>query len=444
MAEPLTVTALTYAIKSHLESSFTQVLVRGEITNFKEQSSGHFYFTLKDEGAQISCALFKGNARLLTRLPKGGEQVVLSGEISLYSPRGTYQIIVRELQYLGIGELLLKFHELKTKLEKRGWFDAKRKKPLPKNPKTIGVVTSPTGSVIQDILHILNRRYSSFHLILNPVRVQGEGAAQEIAAAIAQFNQYKLADVLIVGRGGGSLEDLWAFNEEIVAEAIYNSQIPIISAVGHETDFCLSDYVADVRAPTPSAAAEIVSEEKEQHVRHLLLTQKRLREIASSRIREAKHKIATLIKNPLIASPYNLLAKYSQILDETADEIHSCLKLQLAQKKLKLSSLQKQSQGLKPSLMIQSAKQKLNTWQKSLTHTLQNRIERRKEKLLQLSSHLQAIDPRNLLTKGYCILFSQKKESVILKLEDLQVEDKVRILVHEGEIGATVNTIKYD
>ena len=237
----LSVTELTSAIKAVIEPSFQGIAVKGEISNFKLQSSGHLYFTLKDAGSQISAVLFKGNAACLNKMPKEGDQVVAKGEISLYAPRGQYQIIVRELQFLGLGDLLLKLQQLKEQLQMRGWFDPAHKKKLPKLPKRIGVVTSPTGAVIQDILQVLTRRFAGFHVILNPVKVQGEGAAQEIAQAISDFNRLKLADVLIVGRGGGSIEDLWAFNEEVVAKAIFESDIPIISAVGHETDFTIAD-----------------------------------------------------------------------------------------------------------------------------------------------------------------------------------------------------------
>ncbi len=217
----LSVSELTSTIKRILEPNFSSICVRGEISNFKLQSSGHLYFTLKDDGSQISAALFRGNAARLSRMPKEGDQVIASGQISLYAPRGQYQIVVRDIQFLGVGELLLKLHELKNTLEKRGWFSTEYKKALPKFPRRIGVVTSPTGAVIQDILHVLKRRFSGFQVILNPVKVQGEGAAEEIAQAIQDINHHDLADLLIIGRGGGSIEDLWAFNEEIVAKAIF-------------------------------------------------------------------------------------------------------------------------------------------------------------------------------------------------------------------------------
>jgi len=274
----LTVSQLTNAIKMSLESMFPSIYLQGEITNFKVQTSGHLYFSLKDANAQIAAVMFAREASYLKTMPKAGDQVVIKGEINVYPPKGNYQLLVRELSFVGLGELLQRLEQLKVKLHQMGWFKAARKKPLPRYPKRIGVITSPTGAVIQDIINVLSRRFSGFSLLLNPVKVQGEGAAKEIAQAIEQFNRYQLVDVMIVGRGGGSLEDLWAFNEEIVAEAIYNSQIPIISAVGHETDHCIADYVADVRAPTPSAAAEIVIAEKAQQIEQLSLIKKRMQQ----------------------------------------------------------------------------------------------------------------------------------------------------------------------
>lgn len=421
MHEILTVSELTLAIKKKLEMQFPAVTVRGEISNFKEQSSGHLYFTLKDASSQISAVLFKGNTKGLTKLPKSGDQVIAQGEINVYAPRGNYQLIIRELQYQGLGELLLKLHELKTKLEAKGWFDKSRKKPLPQLPKTIGVVTSATGAVIQDILHVLNRRFASVHVILNPVKVQGEGAALEIAKAIEQFNQYKLADVLIVGRGGGSLEDLFAFNEECVASAIFHSQIPIISAVGHETDFSIADYVADVRAPTPSAAAEIVIAEKKHHTNYLEQMQQRLAQNIFNLIQVHRHKLNGIARQPAFSSPYAMLEIMAQKLDDLSEEITTALKQKVETKKIQFSALYKQIQLFKPPHQLAILRDKLN----------------------RLSSHLKAIDPRTLLTQGYGILFHEKNNCVILSSKDVQIGDSLRIRLCDGEIKTEVKEV-YD
>lgn len=412
----ITVSELTLAVKKHLETRFPSVRVQGEITNFKEQSSGHLYFTLKDAQAQISAVLFRGNAQGLTRTPKNGDQVVVQGELNVYPPRGNYQLIVRELQFNGIGELLLKLHALKTKLEGMGWFDKSRKKPLPKNPKTIGIVTSPTGAVIQDILNILSRRHAGFHLILNPVKVQGEGAAEEIAQAIDQFNQHGLADVLIVGRGGGSLEDLWAFNEEIVAQAIFRSKIPIISAVGHETDYAISDFVADVRAPTPSAAAEICMAASEEHLKALFHIDKQLIQTLLHFLKIRRQKLETLRKQPILSSPFAILGNAAQRLDDFSEELHFSLKRLVQSKGIELQAAKKRHQLLDPRIQVAHLRQKL----------------------FQLTAHLKAIDPKNLLKKGYSILFHENSGSVIFSSQELKAGDHVRLLLHDGQQKAQI------
>ena len=465
MQEILTVSQLTSAIKKQLESRFTGLFVRGEISNLKEQSSGHLYFTLKDQEAQLSAVLFRGDARSLKRSPKAGDQVVARGELSVYPPRGNYQMIVRELDFLGVGELLLKLHELKSKLEQRGWFSPELKKKLPKYPKTIGVVTSPTGSVIQDILNILNRRFSGFHLILNPVKVQGEGAAQEIAKAIDQFNQHQLADLIIVGRGGGSLEDLWAFNEEVVAEAIFRSRIPIISAVGHETDTCIADYVADVRAPTPSAAAEIAVAEKTQQLHFLSQSHSQLTFAVKSQLSQHHKVLERFQKSPAIRSAYTLLGGHFQRVDDLRNNLDIAIRQHFQHKHLQLLALSRQSHSLKPANQIQTLKQRLisidkalqgallqqisslkrhfdpETLRKQLIGSYQLHLHEKKNRLEQLVSHLRAIDPKNLLTKGYCILFQEKIDSVILSSQELTERQPVRIFMHDGIATAHIEEI---
>lgn len=436
--EVLSVTQLTSSIKKLLETRFPQVIVQGEISNLKEQASGHLYFTLKDKESQISAVLFRGHSRTMTRLPKSGDQVIIEGEINVYAPRGNYQLIARELKFMGVGELLLKLHALKAKLEALGWFDPKLKKPIPKFPKTIGVVTSSTGAVIQDILTILTRRYPGFHLILSPVRVQGEGAAQEIAAAIAEFNENRRADVLIVGRGGGSLEDLWPFNEEIVAAAIHASQIPVISAVGHETDFSISDFVADLRAPTPSAAAEIVSAGPAQVKEFLVQAERRVHNMLMSRVRENRSRLQGVLRHPRISDPLSLLMPFAQKMDTAQEELDQMMKNQLSTKRIHLSSLNKQTLALKPTAQLVNLKQKFQIGFRKLDPSFRNLIKQKRERLDKLVAHLKAIDPRNLLTKGYCILFQEKEDSVILSAKAVKADDRLAILLHDGKIHAKV------
>ncbi len=339
----LSVTQTTQAIKNQRETKFSVVSVQGEISNFKKQSSGHLYFSLKDAGAQISAVMFRGSTKLLKQIPKDGDHVIVKGEIGVYPPHGKYQLIAKELTLMGLGALLQKLEDLKIKIHKRGWFSKKHKKPLPKFPKRIGVVTSPTGAVIQDILNVLKRRFSGFHLILNPVKVQGDGAAQEIARAIEDFNKYDLADLLIVGRGGGSIEDLWAFNEEIVASAIFHSKIPIIAAIGHETDHTIADYIADIRAPTPSAAAELATTEKAASIDYLVQIQQRIGQAVHHLIRQSRHRMEGLLRHPLFRSPYALLGPYLQNLDDLRHHTDLSMRQLLQRYRLRLDAKNKQA-----------------------------------------------------------------------------------------------------
>lgn len=385
--------------------------------------------------------MFRGSATSLKTLPKDGDQVIIYGNLTVYPPSGKYQIVALELRYAGLGELLLKLEELKHKLHKRGWFSKKYKKPIPKFPKRIGVVTSPTGAAIQDILNILNRRFSGFHLILNPVRVQGEGAAKEIAQAINTFNTYNMVDVMIVGRGGGSIEDLWAFNEELVAEAIFNSRIPIISAVGHETDHCIADYVADVRAPTPSAAAEIVISEKTQQLHHLLQTQTRLNHAIQHQLRHYRHRLEGVLRLPYIKNPLALVWPWMQKLDDARQAADFAATAILKQKKLLLTSREKVLQSLKPTTQIAHFRHRFLSLKKQIDMACKRGIATRKDKLGHLTSALKSIDPKNLLSKGYSILFSEKERSVISSVRSVRKEQAVRVLLCDGEISSTVKEI---
>lgn len=461
-----TVSELTFAIKSRLEPEFRSISVQGEVSNLKKQASGHYYFSLKDKGSQLSCALFKRDAASLSKPIQDGNELILQGEISVYMPRGGYQLIVRQVQYSGIGKLLLKLHELKEALKQRGWLNPGSKKPIPKFPKKIGVVTSGTGAVIQDILHVLKRRFSGFHLILNPVKVQGEGAAQEIASAIEQFNQHQLVDVLIVGRGGGSLEDLWPFNEEIVAKAIFESTIPVISAVGHETDTSISDLVADLRAPTPSAAAEIVSAEQEQMVRYLTQIKERITQGLKQRVVYYRQRMNDLQKQPLFSRSYALLAEKMQSFDDLQEKYHIWTQYFLVQHKQNLCSIQKQLHSFNPNLYLSRVKNTLSYLQKRLDQSIYTHFLKKKNSFNPKKLHsdlsnllkkslidkkkniktcldmLTAIDPKNLLQKGYTILFSKTDNSIILSSNQVKKGDLVYALMKDGKVYTQIQEIK--
>lgn len=484
---PLTVSQLTRAIKHNLESTFPSIVLQGEVSNFKLQTSGHLYFSLKDEESQIAAVMFKQHAAHLKVIPKGGEQVVVKGDLNVYPPKGNYQLMVRELSYLGLGALLAQLEALKIKLHQLGWFKTSRKRPLPPYPRVIGVVTSPTGAVIQDIIHILTRRFPGFHLILNPVKVQGEGAAEEIAVAIEQFNTYRLADVLIIGRGGGSLEDLWAFNEEKVAAAIFHSHIPTISAVGHETDHCIADYVADRRAPTPSAAAEIVLPDREQLVQFLNQVRRRLQNHLLSIVKQGRYRLDKILSHPLYKTPLRLLEKRAQQIDDAEQRLRTLwnqIRIQyahaLSRMMLRLQSLPLQRSlatavgqiaRIRSSLdralvlLFGNKQQHLLALSAQLDRTIhqylyrcrtihalprmaqdasfhiKNKIEKLRQRLNTISTLLQAYHPHQLLARGYTILFDENRKHVIESSKALTVGQKARLLLADGELLISIDQI---
>ena len=354
----LTVTELTATIKKILESGFSTLHIQGEISNFKHQSSGHYYFSLKDENASIACVMFRQDALKFAETLKDGESISIKGSLTVYPQSGKYQIIVKEVQRTGLGELLLKLEQLKVKLHRLGWFKQTRKKSLPKMPKRIGIVTSPTGAVIQDILKVLKRRFSGLHIYLNPVRVQGEGAAAEIAKAIQEFNRHDLVDVMIVGRGGGSVEGLFAFNEEIVATAIYESKIPIICAVGHETDHCIAEYVADVRAPTPSAAAEMVIAEKVSYEKAIRQMEERLSLMLRMKVKRNAEKLQGLLKSPKLKNPFLFINTEWQKIDDLSEELQKSFIRFHKQKNFELQTM-KRLLALRPFPTVQNREKEL-------------------------------------------------------------------------------------
>jgi len=320
-SEPLSVSALTAQIKEILEDQVGEVSVAGEISNLRHQSSGHYYFTLKDEGSQIPCALFKGSALRLAVQPKDGAKVVAEGEVSVYAPRGAYQLIVRSLERAGKGDLHQRFEELKRKLQMEGLFAEERKREIPEFVERVALVTSPTGAAVRDAIHVLQRRCPRIQITVFGVKVQGEGAAEEVADAIGEIGRRKLADVVMVVRGGGSLEDLWAFNEEVVARAVAASPIPVISGVGHETDFTICDFVADVRAPTPSAAAEIVSRPDEDWQEEVQGWGERLAEAVIDFVEEKKRRLGDLAGSYVFREPGKMVEMSGQRVDELAVQL---------------------------------------------------------------------------------------------------------------------------
>ncbi len=394
-----TVEELTAYIKNLLDSdaNLNEIWVRGEISNLKYHSSGHIYFTLKDERSQLQCAMFRRDNKSLSFTLENGQKVISFGSIYVYEPQGKYELIVKDVQPDGLGALHLAFIQLKKRLEKEGLFADEHKKPIPKYPKRIGVVTSSTGAAIRDITKVLRRRYPLADVLVASVLVQGDGASASIVRAIQLMNQVPSVDVVIVGRGGGSLEDLWAFNEEIVARAIYDSRIPIISAVGHETDFTIADFVADLRAPTPSAAAEIVVPSKEELVKHIQSIEDRLIKSVCRIIEIYRERLLRITDSPVFKRPLDRINQNKQYLD---------------------------------------------TLTSRLSLSISNNIKLRKKCLEVLVGKLDALNPQAVLDRGYSITMKLPEEKILKMIAEVERGDKVKVVIRDGEMICHVENAK--
>src|SRR5579863_2502992 len=399
----LTVSELTARIRDLLTKNFTDVSVEGEISNCRAAQSGHFYFTLKDEKAQVRCVWFKQQMRGIKFRPEDGLKVSVRGSISVYEARGEYQIYVESLEPVGRGALQLAFEQLKKRLEAEGLFDASRKKPLPLLPNRIGVITSPRGAAVRDVVRILTRRFHNVHLIVYPVRVQGEGAAEEIAKALKFFNQKKLVDVLIVGRGGGSMEDLWAFNEEIVARAIADSEIPVISGVGHETDFTIADFVADVRASTPSAAAELVVQTRREFDKHIADLRETLAASIRFRMLELSRRVHELAGRRGFRRPLDLLHQQRQRADEMTSRLALGLRSRLEQSRKRFTALHLRIASFDFRVKIAAFRLRLEKRAADLGLRAERLLRSKRERLARLALQLEERSPLRVLERGYAI-----------------------------------------
>ncbi len=387
------VTELNNYVKRILEmdENLKNVFVTGEISNFKNHYSGHMYMTIKDEGGAIKAVMFSSYASRLKFVPENGMKVIIFGSVSLYNKDGSYQLYITDMQPDGLGALNLAYEQLKERLQNEGLFNLEFKKPIPKFPQKIGVMTAPDGAAVRDIFSVLKRRYPVAEIVFSPVAVQGASAAPEIAKAINLFNEQKAADVLIVGRGGGSLEDLWAFNEEVVARAIFQSEIPVISAVGHETDFTIADFVADLRAPTPSAAAELAVPD--------------IFELKSDLLGLKQH-LSVLMRNMIVAE------------------------------KEKVENFQKQITILSPSNKIKNSRQELSNLYEKAVNSVTLKMNEEKAKISLLSSKLNALSPLNVLSRGYSITYNN--DSPIKSVNDVKTGDNIKVRVTDGEFFAEV------
>lgn len=391
------VSGLTREIKYNLESTFREVRLEGEISNLNNHSSGHMYFSLKDENAQIGCVMWRSRNQDLFFTPQDGMKVVVLARLSVYEKRGIYQLDILQMKPAGLGELQLAFEQLKNRLHSEGLFSEEYKQGIPRYPECIGVITSQTGAALQDLVTVMRRRLPAIKIVLRSVRVQGDGAAADIANAIEEFNDFGGVDVLIVGRGGGSLEDLWAFNEEIVARAVFDSRIPVVSAVGHEVDFTICDFVADLRAPTPSAAAELVVPNKVEITARLNQAFENMAGVILETLRSYREKIASVRKSYAFHRPHDLLMQFSQRVDELS---------------------------------------------RNLQKTIAYQLDRRGQHLDSLSRRLGLLEHHNVLKRGYALCFRRSDNKLILKANELQKKDEIEVDFYRGKILGTVNQVE--
>lgn len=431
----LTVSQLNRQSKELLETYLHRVQVTGEISNLARPSSGHWYFTLKDQRSQIRCAMFRSRSQYVKFAPREGEQVLVSGAISLYEARGDYQLIVDRMESSGEGALKLAFEQLKEKLSSEGLFDSALKKPLPSHPKHIGVVTSPTGAAIKDIVTVLKRRFPALPISIYPTQVQGDMAATQIARAIEKANHDQLCDVLIVGRGGGSLEDLWPFNEEIVARAIYQSIIPIISAVGHEVDFSISDMVADLRAPTPSAAAELVSPDRFEYLGRLEQLSKRLQTTMGHRLNQHRFHLLQLVKR--LRHPQDRLQEAMQRLDVAEQRMQQAMQSKLSQHQQNIAHLSHRLKQKSPDRQVSTLNQQISQLQQRLSLAMGHKLTHLKQQLAQQANILNAVSPLSTLERGYSILTDNRGQAV-KSANAVKPGDKLNARLHEGALVCEV------
>jgi exodeoxyribonuclease VII large subunit len=392
-----TISDITKSVKELLEGSLVPCWVEGEISNWTAHSSGHCYFSLKDEKSQIRAVIWRGQRAGIMFKPEDGMKVHAYGAIKVYERGGNYQINVFKMQPEGIGALQLAYEQLKKKLSEEGLFDETRKKPLPEGITSVGVVTSPTGAALRDIVNVLKRRAPATQIILNPARVQGTGAAEEIARAIREFNEYGMVDILIVGRGGGSIEDLWAFNEEIVARAIAESELPVVSAVGHEVDYTIADFVADLRAPTPSAAAELVVSDQEEQQENLRLLVDRFISAAQYYFTSLSERMRSLAKVLEYHNPSDTVNQYMQRVDELTQRL---------------------------SLL------------------LQHQVDGKKNLLGQLLGKLDGLSPLATFNRGYSIVRCSDDKKVLKSVKQVSLSDMIEVLLNDGTLTGKIENIK--
>ncbi|ANE49041.1 exodeoxyribonuclease VII large subunit [Paenibacillus swuensis] len=436
----LSIKELNRYIKMKLESDpvLQDVWIRGEISNFTHHSSGHMYFTLKDKDSRIKSIMFSSYNQRLPFIPKEGTMVLARGNVSVYERDGNYQFYVTQMQPDGVGSLYLAYEQLKKKLEDEGLFAAHKKKPLPKYPKAIGVITSPTGAAVRDIMITLQRRHPSVPILLFPVLVQGKQAGASIAKAIDAMNRHGEVDVLIVGRGGGSLEELWAFNEEIVARSIYRSAIPIISAVGHETDFTIADFVADLRAATPTAAAELAVPHIAELTNQLANLRQRMRGGLLQQLTRKRERLGRMQRSPFFLHPRKHLLQHAERLDRLRDQLHYRASRRLGKAGERLAKSQRVLAGFNPREQVRFAKRRTEQAEQRLTQTMLGLHKQRRQALLSQIRHLDALSPLKVMQRGYSLVYDEQGSRLVKKVGDVQLGDLINVRLEDGRLQCQV------
>jgi exodeoxyribonuclease VII large subunit len=434
-----TVTELTLRVRDHLEAEFFEVWVEGELSNCRLWNTGHLYFTLKDSASQLRGLMFRSALRYLKFKPADGLRVVARGRISVYEPKGEYQLVCEHLEPQGLGALQLAFDQLKRRLQDEGLFDAARKRPLPALPRKIGVVTSLDGAAIRDIINVLRRRYANAHVVIRATRVQGEGAALEIARGLSAIRDVPGVDVVIVGRGGGSIEDLWAFNEEVVARAIAASPVPVISAVGHEADVTIADFVADVRAPTPSAAAELVVARKDEFSGRIDRLHERLVSAAHGRVQRLARRVHTASGRPAMAGYTSRLAMRGRYAAELGHALVQRARMAVSSRTRRVQTVQRQLDTLDLSRRLADVRTRLVSARGRLTTAVAERRHQSDAALRSCANRLETLSPLAVLGRGYAVCWNADRTHALRDAADVAPGQTVHVTLSRGEIEAKVS-----
>jgi exodeoxyribonuclease VII large subunit len=437
----LTVTELTVRVRDLLEMQFPEIWVEGELSNCRVWNTGHLYFTLKDQASQVRAVIFRTALRYLKFKPADGLRVVARGRISVYEPKGEYQLVCEHLEPHGLGALQLAFDQLKKRLQAEGLFDGSRKRPLPVLPRKIGIVTSLDGAALRDIINVLHRRYGNAHLVIRPTRVQGEGAAGEIARGLRAIGRVSGVDVVIVGRGGGSIEDLWAFNEEAVARAIADCPVPVISAVGHEIDVTIADFVADLRAPTPSAAAELVVTAKDEFVARIDRLRDRIRAASEARVRTLAGRVHAVSARPAFAGFPGRVAMRGRHAAELGHALLQRARAALAARERRVQQLRRQLDGFDAGRRLALVRTRLMSGRSRLTAAVTERRHRAAAQLAMTAGRLDALSPLSVLGRGYAVCWTADGTRIIRAASTVAPGDDVRVTLSQGALDCRVRTI---